>query len=252
MTPLVFRARGVFVCERPKSMKKFGCSVFYAYLCGCMKRRGTLALIASVLLMLAGCIADEVGGVYLVTDEVPKFYSVANHGAKIIFNAGGKWKATTSAPWLAVTPEQGNGGRDTLTVSTAAMNRTKQERSAVLTIESDGKQKQLTICQGADYAIFDEHEIEVGPEGDTLSIGFSSNISRDSLYVSYQLLDWIGWTEPIDKTRADWHGRLKSITVMPNIEPAVRRAFFVLITYGRKEEILPMDTVWVIQKGLSL
>ncbi len=217
-----------------------------------MKRRGTLALIVSVLILLAGCVADEVGGIYLITDEVPKFYSVANHSAKIVFNAGGKWDASTSANWLKVTPDNGDGGRDTLTIATAEMNRTKQERSAVLTIESDGKKQQLTITQAAEYALFDEHNIEVGPEGDTLNIGFSTNIEREHLYVSYQLLDWIGWTDPIEKSRATWSGKLKPITVSPNLESADRRAFFVLVTYGRKEEILPMDTVWVVQKGLPL
>lgn len=207
---------------------------------------------AMVLLALAGCIADDVGGIYLVTEDTPKLYSVPNHGVEVMFHAGAGWTASSSADWLTLTPSQGEGGRNKVVVMTNATNRTKQERSAVLTFESGGRQEQMTIWQRSDYALFDQPTYEVGPEGDTLNISFCSNIDRKNLYVSYQKLDWIGWTEPVANTRTDWKGRLKQLTITPNPTTEERKTFFILITYGSKGEPLPLDTTWVYQRGLPL
>jgi hypothetical protein len=146
---------------------------------------------------LTGCVSDEVGGVYLVSQEPESMYPVANHYVEILFQAGGDWTASTSTDWLEVTPSQGSGGRNAVTLRTTSANKTKAERSALLTIVSDGKRESMTIRQSGDYAVFDQDEYVVDAAGGPLTLTFTSNMDRNNLYVSYQKLDWISWSEPI-------------------------------------------------------
>ena len=200
---------------------------------------------------LTGCVSDEVGGVYLVSQEPESMYPVANHYVEILFQAGGDWTASTSTDWLEVTPSQGSGGRNAVTLRTKSANRTKAERSALLTIVSDGKQESMTIRQSGDYAVFDQDEYVVDAAGGTLTLTFTSNMDRSNLYVSYQKLDWISWSEPIGETRTDWLGRMRELTVSPNPSEDERQAIFVLSTYSRRQELMGLDTTRVRQLGVS-
>ena len=200
---------------------------------------------------LAGCVSDEVGGVYLVSQEPESMYPVANHYVEILFQAGGDWTASTSTDWLEVTPSQGSGGRNAVTLRTTSANRTKAERSALLTIVSDGKQESMTIRQSGDYAVFDQDEYVVDAAGGPLTLTFTSNMDRNNLYVSYQKLDWISWSEPNGETRTDWLGRMRELTVSPNPSEDERQAIFVLSTYSRRQELMGLDTTRVRQLGVS-
>ena len=200
---------------------------------------------------LTGCVSDEVGGVYLVSQEPESMYPVANHYVEILFQAGGDWTASTSKDWLEVTPSQGSGGRNAVTLRTKSANRTKAERSALLTIVSDGKQESMTIRQSGDYAVFDQDEYVVDAAGGPLTLTFTSNMDRSNLYVSYQKLDWISWSEPIGETRTDWLGRMRELTVSPNPSEDERQAIFVLSTYSRRQELMGLDTTRVRQLGVS-
>jgi hypothetical protein len=200
---------------------------------------------------LTGCVADEVGGVYLVSEEPESMYPVANHFMEIHFQAGGDWTAATSADWLEVTPNHGTGGRNAVMIKTTETNKTRAERSTLLTISSGGKQESMTIRQSGDYAIFDEKEYIMDAAGGTLSITFTSNMDRSNLYVSYQRLEWITWTDPVSTTRTDWKGRLKELTISPNTSEEEREAIFVLSTYSRRKELMALDTTWVRQLGVS-
>ena len=200
---------------------------------------------------LTGCVSDEVGGVYLVSQEPESMYPVANHYVEILFQAGGDWTASTSTDWLEVTPSQGSGGRNAVTLRTTSANRTRAERSALLTIVSDGKQESMTIRQSGDYAVFDQDEYVVDAAGGPLTLTFTSNMDRSNLYVSYQKLDWISWSEPIGETRTDWLGRMRELTVSPNPSEDERQAIFVLSTYSRRQELMGLDTTRVRQLGVS-
>ena len=200
---------------------------------------------------LTGCVSDEVGGVYLVSQEPESMYPVANHYVEILFQAGGDWTASTSTDWLEVTPSQGSGGRNAVTLRTTSANRTKAERSALLTIVSDGKQESMTIRQSGDYAVFDQDEYVVDAAGGPLTLTFTSNMDRSNLYVSYQKLDWISWSEPVGETRTDWLGRMRELTVSPNPSEDERQAIFVLSTYSRRQELMGLDTTRVRQLGVS-
>ena len=200
---------------------------------------------------LTGCVSDEVGGVYLVSQEPESMYPVANHYVEILFQAGGDWTASTSTDWLEVTPSQGSGGRNAVTLRSTSANKTKAERSALLTIVSDGKRESMTIRQSGDYAVFDQDEYVVDAAGGPLTLTFTSNMDRNNLYVSYQKLDWISWSEPVGETRTDWLGRMRELTVSPNPSEDERQAIFVLSTYSRRQELMGLDTTRVRQLGVS-
>jgi hypothetical protein len=136
-------------------------------------------------------------------------------------------------------------------IKTTETNKTRAERSTLLTISSGGKQESMTIRQSGDYAIFDEKEYIVDAAGGALSITFTSNMDRSNLYVSYQRLEWITWTDPVSTTRTDWKGRLKELTISPNTSEEEREAIFVLSTYSRRKELMGLDTTWVRQLGVS-
>lgn len=219
-----------------------------------MKRTNRFLVTVLAVVLLHGCIADEVGGVYLVTREFGEFQSVAGQGVEVTFTAGDTWTAHSSADWITVTPASGQSGRSVITILTAAPNRTKQPRSAVVSILSGGKQKDITVSQRDEYAVFDQKEYVVEPEGGTISMAFETNVKRGSLLVSYYKLDWLTWEEDsAAATRGDdWRGRVKTVQIMPNTKPEPRATPFVLVMYGKNEEMLGLDTAWVRQRALKI
>ena len=79
----------------------------------------SLVLMAAVLI---GCMADEVGGVYIVSGEADVLQSVANQVTTTYFNAGGKWTAKSTVDWLEVTPSSGEGGRNAIVITSRKPN----------------------------------------------------------------------------------------------------------------------------------
>ena len=82
---------------------------------------------ASVLMLLAGCLQDKVGGVKMYSEPNVVVYSVANQTSMFLFYASGPWTATSPVPWLEVTKASGPGGTDTLKVMTTQKNLTGQD-----------------------------------------------------------------------------------------------------------------------------
>lgn len=223
---------------------------------GMMKKIG-LFMSLGIVLLLVGCIADEVGGVYLVTEQVDDLPSAQGHGAEVFFQAGGSWKATSSASWLEVDPSEGQGGRNGITVHTVESNHTRDRRKATVTIESGGKQQQLTVWQRNEYALFNPKVYTIGAEGGEVEMAFSSNVSKDSLLISYIPMDWIGFEGDSLRTPAtrasEWNGRVRKLVVHPNPQPAERSAYFLLVMYGEQRRTLyqVLDTAWVHQQAMS-
>ena len=209
------------------------------------------ALALTVFLFIS-CIADEVGGIYLITKDVDTLYAVADQTADIMFNAGGKWTAKASEKWLEVSPETGNSGRNIITVRSTEQNRTKQLRRAQVIITSDGKSKTAQIVQRDDFAFFDSSEYVIGPEGGDVDITFSTNVEKGKLYISYFKLTWCFMADTEEKTRTEeWNGRVKPITVLPNETSEVRSTKFTLGIYDEKKNYMALDSTWIRQEGLS-
>ena len=198
--------------------------------------------------VLTGCIADEVGGVYVITEETDTLHAIANQTADMMFNAGGTWTAKASDSWLKVSPETGNGGRNIITVRSTEQNRTKQLRKAQVIITSDGKSKAIQVVQRDDYALFDSREYLVDAAGGEVNITFATNVEKGKLYISYFKLGWCTMAEAEEKTRAEeWNGNVRPITVLPNETTEARSTRFVLGIYDEKKNFMALDSVWIRQ-----
>ena len=215
-------------------------------------KRSRWCLVFGTVLLLVGCLADEVGGVYLVSEGAGEMPSAKDFGTEVFFQAGDTWRAWSSAPWLSIDPKEGKSGRNGIVMRTVEANHTKTRRMATVTIESGGKQQLLTVWQRNDYALFDPKEYVVDAEGGEVQMTFSSNVSKDSLLIMYYPQEWFAFVEDSSKnTRvADWDGKIKTLLVQPNTEEMEREAFFLLVLSGaRRIDYQVLDTAWVRQWG---
>lgn len=206
---------------------------------------------ALLCLCLSGCFADEVGGVYLVSEDTEEMPSTKDFGTEVFFQAGDTWKAWSSASWLSIDPKEGKSGRNGIVMRTVEANHTKSRRVATVTIESGGKQQLLTVWQRNDYALFEPREYVVDAEGGKVNMTFSSNVSKDSLLIRYLPVSWLEWEDDSAKTRvADWNGKVKTLVAKPNPKETERIAYFVLVLTGeRRMDYQVLDTAWVRQLG---
>lgn len=207
--------------------------------------------LALLCLCLLGCLADEVGGVYLVSEGAGEMPSAKDFGAEVFFQAGDTWRAWSSASWLSIDPKEGKSGRNGIVMRTVEANHTKSRRVATVTIESGGKQQLLTVWQRNDYALFEPREYVVDAEGGKVNMTFSSNVSKDSLLIRYLPVSWLEWEDDSAKTRvADWNGKVKTLVAKPNPKETERIAYFVLVLTGeRRMDYQVLDTAWVRQLG---
>ena len=206
---------------------------------------------ALLCLCLSGCFADEVGGVYLVSEGTGEMPSAKDFGAEVFFQAGDTWRAWSSASWLSIDPKEGKSGRNGIVMRTVEANHTKTRRVATVTIESGGKQQLLTVWQRNDYALFEPREYVVDAEGGKVNMTFSSNVSKDSLLIRYLPVSWLEWEDDSAKTRvADWNGKVKTLVAKPNPKETERIAYFVLVLTGeRRMDYQVLDTARVRQLG---
>ena len=213
-------------------------------------QRHLLPLTAIIAVLLTACMADEVGGVYMITKETDTLHAVADQKAELTFNAGGEWTASTADSWLEITPQNGDGGRNTITVRTTEQNRTKQLRKTLVMVSSDGKSQAVPVIQRSDFAFFDTLSYQVGPEGDEVILSFTTNVPKGELYISYVKYGWFSIESNEEKTRAgEWSGKVKPITVMPNESTEERSAKFVLGFYDERKNFMVLDSTWIHQKG---
>ena len=213
------------------------------------------AVVAGVILLLSGCIADEVGGIWMMTETVGEIPSSKDYIADVYFQAGDDWRAWSSDGWLSVTPTEGKSGHNGIRLRTMTANRTREHRKATVTIASGGKQETLTLWQRNDYALFDQREYTVDMNGGEVNMTFQSNIPKDSLLIMYMKLGWFAWNpDSLKGTRAaNWQGKVNTIYVSPNTRGTERATYFMLVKTGeRRIDYQMLDTVWVRQAGDSL
>jgi hypothetical protein len=213
------------------------------------------AILAGMILLLSGCIADEVGGIWLVTEEFSELPSSKDYAVEVLFQAGDNWQAWSSDGWLTVTPTEGKSGRNGIRLRTASANRTRERRKATVTIASGGKQQTVTLWQRNDYALFDQREYTVDANGGEVKMTFQSNVAKDSLLIMYLKLGWYAWdADSLSTTRAaDWHGGVKTLYVSPNLRGTERSSYFMLVkSADRRIDYQVLDTTWVRQAGDTL
>ena len=216
-----------------------------------MTNRHLFAILTTAILLVA-CTTDDdnANSIVMKTETTETLLPVAGQKAELTFTTGTKWTATTDASWLKVSPANGNAGTATLTVTTTAINRTKVDRQAKVTIKAGTATKSLTLIQSGKYAIFDQHEYRVDSNGGTVNMTFKSNTTeKDALSVAYyQDLDWIYFADR-QLTRAEWSGNMTALTVEPNPNKESRSALYALALPTGENTWVELDTAAVIQAG---
>ena len=215
-------------------------------------RKFCRVIVVLLAVFLVGC-ADEVGGVYLVEGQESTLHAVADQVATVYFTAGDRWTAMPTVDWLEVSPQSGEGGRNTVSIVTRLPNRTRQERTGLVVIASGGKQQTVRVIQLDEYAMFEPKVYEVESDGGEVEMAFETNIEKGSLLMSYRKLDWVKMPDAQAETRGEeWKGKVKTITILPNDMPVERSAPFVLGIYDEKKHFLGLDTAWVQQKPMAV
>jgi hypothetical protein len=217
-----------------------------------------LLIVASVLMVLAGCLQDKVGGVKMYSEPNVVVYSVANQTRMFLFYASGPWTATSPVPWLEVTKASGPGGTDTLKVMTTQKNLTGQERRALVELVADGELTTVEVMQRDEYAEFDRDTIKLPAEGGMMDVDFRAN-ERDSLqlYVTGSLVEFLEDTRKKDSTKAsraedkEFKGTLNFLRVLPNTDTLARDGHFVLAIGIGNERYIGLDTLVFHQDGLT-
>jgi len=225
-----------------------------------MKIKNKFWLIAMVVvsLVMAGCSEDNTSAGITWDSSfsgTTELYSVVNQSSEVKFKAESSWKAGCSANWITFSPKSGEAGNQVITVATTSTNRTKNTRTAQLTIESGGSTKTVTIKQRGEYAFFEKDVYPMPAEGGNLTMGVSTNVTD---------LFW-GWSsetediipELIEKrasgaraTRADRQGTLGPLKVVPNTNRNSREGHIFLTMKGDNQETLFLDTVTISQEGM--
>ena len=207
-----------------------------------------LFILAAVMLLLAGCLQDQVGGVRVYSDPSVELFSIPNQTSEFLFYASGPWQASSPVPWLQVLKESGPGGTDTLKVVTTQKNLTGEVRTAVVTIVADGEVKTVVVTQRDEYAEFDQDEFSLPAEGGMLDLSLKSNF-RDSLvlYVTGALAKYIEDTRDEDSTqqatRTEFKGKINWLRVLPNTDTVPRRGFFYLALAVDENRHISLDTL---------
>ena len=207
-----------------------------------------LFILAAIILLLAGCLQDKVGGVRVYSEPNVELYSIPNQTSEFLFYASGPWKAACTEPWLQVMKESGPGGADTLKVVTTQKNLTGEVRKAIVTIVADGELKTVEVTQRDEFAEFDQDEFSLPAEGGMLDVTFRSNF-RDSLvlYVTGTLAKYLEDTRDEDSTqqatRTEFKGRINWLRVLPNTDTVPRKGFFYLAFALDENRHVSLDTL---------
>ena len=218
------------------------------------------AILASLLAgligvtLLTGCDKDDdSSSVTLQSGSVMELYPVVNQSKTLRFEAKSSWTATCNADWVSVSPRKGSAGSNTITITTAATNRTKSNRSTSLTISSGGSSRKVTLVQSGKYAIFNQKEYAFGAEGGDLTLTFKTNLTADDdLQIMYSRQDWAHWADESRRTitRAEQEASTSKIVITPNKSGDTRIAYFVLVMPSDDGEWMGLDTAYVTQAGV--
>ncbi len=202
------------------------------------------------LFLFAGCEKEETV-ISLSTSGTAELYSVTNQTTEIKFRSEESWKATCTANWLTFSPKSGKAGENVITLATTSTNRTKQPRTAVMTIEAGGKTKTVNIKQRDEYAYFNLDEWVISEGGESRVLRFYTNLEEKDLMLlaTEGLEEWVK-TVPGDnaRSRAEYEGWTNSLYVERNDTRYPREGAFFLVMQDDKGQYLGLDTLWLHQE----
>ncbi len=210
-----------------------------------------------ISLVMAGCSEDGTSSSGITWDSsfsgTTEMYPVVNQSSEIKFKAESSWKASCSAKWLTFSPKSGEKGNQVITVATTSTNRTKNTRTAQLTIESGGSTKTVTIKQRGEYAVFEHDELNFTSDGGPLNETFVSSLDQDNLFVyaTNGIDEWIQSTNSNDRTRQEYKYSFQNLRVQPNTSKDPRTGAFFLMMKDKSGNPLALDTLFIYQEGAS-
>ena len=210
-----------------------------------------------ISLVMTGCSEDGTSSAGITWESgfsgTTEMYPVVNQSSEIKFKAESSWKASCSAKWLTFSPKSGEKGNQVITVATTSTNRTKNTRTAQLTIESGGSTKTVTIKQSGEYAVFEHDELNFTSDGGPLNETFVSSLDQDNLFVyaTDGLDEWIQSTNSNDRTRQEYKYSFQNLRVQPNTSKDPRTGAFFLMMKDKSGNPLALDTLFIYQEGAS-
>ena len=210
-----------------------------------------------ISLVMAGCSEDGTSSAGITWESgfsgTTEMYPVVNQSSEIKFKAESSWKASCSAKWLTFSPKSGEKGNQVITVATTSTNRTKNTRTAQLTIESGGSTKTVTIKQSGEYAVFEHDELNFTSDGGPLNETFVSSLDQDNLFVyaTNGIDEWIQSTNSNDRTRQEYKYSFQNLRVQPNTSKDPRTGAFFLTMKDKSGNPLALDTLFIYQEGAS-
>ena len=210
-----------------------------------------------ISLVMTGCSEDGTSSAGITWESgfsgTTEMYPVVNQSSEIKFKAESSWKASCSAKWLTFSPKSGEKGNQVITVATTSTNRTKNTRTAQLTIESGGSMKTVTIKQRGDYAVFEHDELNFTSDGGPLNETFVSSLDQDNLFVyaTDGIDEWIQSTNSTDRTRQEYKYSFQNLRVQPNTSKDPRTGAFFLMMKDKSGNPLALDTLFIYQEGAS-
>ena len=210
-----------------------------------------------ISLVMTGCSEDGTSSAGITWESgfsgTTEMYPVVNQSSEIKFKAESSWKASCSAKWLTFSPKSGEKGNQVITVATTSTNRTKNTRTAQLTIESGGSTKTVTIKQSGEYAVFEHDELNFTSDGGPLNETFVSSLDQDNLFVyaTNGLDEWIQSTNSTDRTRQEYKYSFQNLRVQPNTSKDPRTGAFFLTMKDKSGNPLALDTLFIYQEGAS-
>ena len=210
-----------------------------------------------ISLVMTGCSEDGTSSAGITWESgfsgTTEMYPVVNQSSEIKFKAESSWKASCSAKWLTFSPKSGEKGNQVITVATTSTNRTKNTRTAQLTIESGGSTKTVTIKQRGDYAVFEHDELNFTSDGGPLNETFVSSLDQDNLFVyaTNGIDEWIQSTNSTDRTRQEYKYSFQNLRVQPNTSKDPRTGAFFLMMKDKSGNPLALDTLFIYQEGAS-
>ncbi|MBO6032700.1 MAG: hypothetical protein J6Q22_14780 [Prevotella sp.] len=202
------------------------------------------------LFFVVGCTKEEGGSVVSLTSGTAELYSVTNQTCEIKFRSEESWKASCMANWLTFSPKSGKAGENVITIASTSTNRTKQPRTAVMTIEAGWDRKTVNIKQRDEYAIFETDELNLGCQATTVGINFRTNLQKDQLdlYYTKGLDEWIIPGNQA-RTRTEYEGFIYPLHIKQNSSQSPREGAFFLTMKDNSGNILGLDTLFIYQEG---
>lgn len=202
------------------------------------------------LFLMVGCTKEEGGSVVSLTSGTAELYSVTNQTCEIKFRSEESWKASCLANWLTFSPKSGKAGENVITIASTSTNRTKQPRTAVMTIEAGWDRKTVNIKQRDEYAIFETDELNLGCQATTVGINFRTNLQKDQLdlYFTKGLDEWIIPGNQA-RTRTEYEGFIYPLHIKQNSSQSPREGAFFLTMKDNSGNILGLDTLFIYQEG---